>query len=105
MKRNHQGRAINIDWNYCFICQRKQKMNITNTDEALKTVESNITEAKKSSLVSGNQPGETFFITYPPAQVKCVGEYTFFVSKKHTQTKKFPLAKLFVRICFFPFKE
>ena len=44
MKRNHQGRAINIDWNYCFICQRKQKTNITNAHETLKTVASNITE-------------------------------------------------------------
>ena len=44
MKGNHQGRAINIDWNYCFICQRKQKTNITSTDEKLKTVASNITE-------------------------------------------------------------
>ena len=44
MKRNHQGRAINIDWNYCFICLRKQKTNITYTDEILKTVARNITE-------------------------------------------------------------
>ena len=44
MKGNHQGRAINIDWNYCFICQRKQNTNITNTDEKLKIVASNITE-------------------------------------------------------------
>ena len=47
MKHNHKGRVINIDWidwNYCFIYQRKQKTNITNTDETLKTVASNITE-------------------------------------------------------------
>ena len=44
MKRNVQGRAVNIDWNYCFICQRKQKTDITNTHETLRTVASNITE-------------------------------------------------------------
>ena len=38
IKRNHQGRAANIDWNYCFICQRKQKTIITNSDETLKTL-------------------------------------------------------------------
>ena len=27
---------------------------------------------QKSSLVSGNRPGEIFFITYPPAQGECV---------------------------------
>ena len=46
MKRNRQGCAINIDWNYCFICQRKQKTNITNTDETLKTIASNITKLR-----------------------------------------------------------
>ena len=46
IKRNHQGHGINIDWNYCFICQRKQKTKITNTDETLKTVASNITELR-----------------------------------------------------------
>ena len=44
MKINRQGHAVNIDWNYCFICQRKQKTNITNTDETLKTTANNITE-------------------------------------------------------------
>ena len=44
MKRNQQVHVINIDWNYCFICQRKQKTNITNTDKTLKTVASNTTD-------------------------------------------------------------
>ena len=44
MKRNRQGHVINIDWNYCFICQRKQKTNLIDTDETLKTVANNITE-------------------------------------------------------------
>ena len=42
-------------------------------------------------------------ITYPLAYVECVWEYIFFVSKKHTQTKKFPLANWFVHMnVFFP---
>ena len=60
-------------------------------------------EAKKnSSFVSGNRPGEIFFIIYPPAKVECVWEYIYFVSKIHThKQKKFPLANLFVRIYVF----
>ena len=44
MKRNRQGRAVNIEWSYCLICQRKQKANITNTYQTLRTVASNMTE-------------------------------------------------------------
>ena len=46
MKRSQQGQTSHVDWGYCFICQRKQKTNITNTDKILKTVESNITKLR-----------------------------------------------------------
>ena len=44
IKRNHQGHGINIEWNCCLICERKQKTKIK--DEALKTVASNIIELR-----------------------------------------------------------
>ena len=57
---------------------------------------------QKSSLVSGNQSGEMFFITYLPALVEFVWGYIYFFSKKHTQKQKIiPLANLFAQICVF----
>ena len=44
---------------------------------------------KKSSLASGNRPGENFFITHPPARrVECVSEYIFLTSKNKQTIKK-----------------
>ena len=47
-------------------------------------------KAKKSSLVSGNRPGEKNFTTnHSPARiVKCVSEYIFLISKKTKKTKQ-----------------
>ena len=58
---------------------------------------------KKSRLVSGNRPGEKFFITYPSAWVECVWECVFFVSKYTHKNKKISTSK-FIRtnLCFFP---
>ena len=44
MKRTATGYPVAIDWRYCFICQRKHKNDITNSDSTRKTVADNITE-------------------------------------------------------------
>ena len=47
--------------------------------------------AKKSSLVSGNRPGKTWFYRSPARIVECVSEYIFFSkksNKKKTKTKE-----------------
>ena len=41
--------------------------------------------AKKNSLVSGNQPGENFFITQ---MVECVSVYIFLISKRNNNNNK-----------------
>ena len=43
MKRKANG-CSTFDWKHCFICQKKHKRDITDTDDTLKTVASNITE-------------------------------------------------------------
>ena len=58
-------------------------------------------QAKKSSLVSGNRSGEIFFITYRPHKPNVYENIYFLFQKKQTQTKKFPLANLFVGIYVF----
>ena len=56
---------------------------------------------KKNRLVSGNRPGE-FFLSPTRPHKSNVHENIFFCFKKiRTQTKKFPLANLFVRIYVF----
>ena len=35
---------VNVDWKHCFICQKRHKKDITDTDDALKTAANNITE-------------------------------------------------------------
>ena len=44
MKRKANERPVNVDKKYCFICQKGQKKDITDTDDTLKTVANNITE-------------------------------------------------------------
>ena len=44
MKRKANERPVNVDWKYCFICQKRQKKDITDIDDILKTVANNITE-------------------------------------------------------------
>ena len=44
MKRKANEHPANVDWNYCFICQKRQKEDITDTDDTLKAVANNITE-------------------------------------------------------------
>ena len=44
MKRTATGCPVAIEWRYCFICQKKHKKDITNTNSTLKTVADNITE-------------------------------------------------------------
>ena len=44
MKRKSNGCPAVVDWRHCFICQKKNKRDITNTDDTLKTVANNITE-------------------------------------------------------------
>ena len=39
MKRKANERPVNVDWKQCFICQKRQKKDITDTDDTLKTVE------------------------------------------------------------------
>ena len=46
MKRKANECPVHIDWKYCFICQNRQKKDITDTDDALKTVANNIIEYK-----------------------------------------------------------
>ena len=43
MKRKANERPVNVDKKYCFNCQKRQKKDITDTDDTLKTV-ANITE-------------------------------------------------------------
>ena len=54
---------------------------------------------KKSSLVSGNRPGENFFyhLTAHICQI-CMMIFIFCFKKTHTQTNKISQANLFVRI-------
>ena len=49
--------------------------------------------AKKSNLVSGNRPGEIFFITYPPASRMCIRIYIFDFKNKQTSKKEYKKAK------------
>ena len=46
MKRKAKEYPLHIDCKYCFICQNRQKKDITDTDDALKTVANNIIEYK-----------------------------------------------------------
>ena len=50
-------------------------------------VDRSLAEAKKSSLVSGNRPGE-FFYHLLAQVVECVSEYIFFALKKQTRKHK-----------------
>ena len=43
---------------------------------------------QKNSLVSGDWPGEKFFVPYPPDSRMCIRIYIFCFKKKHTQTEK-----------------
>ena len=45
-------------------------------------------KAKKSSLVSGNWPGEKNFYHLAMLIAKCVSKYIFFFKKKHAHTNK-----------------
>ena len=58
--------------------------------------------AEKSSLVSGNRPGEKFLITYPPESN--VDENIYFLFQKNTHTNKKISTSKFNRtnLCFFP---
>ena len=49
MKRKANEHPVNVDWKYCFICQKRQKKDITDTDNTLKTVANNITEYRNLS--------------------------------------------------------
>ena len=44
MKRKANERPVKVDWKYCFIWQKRQKKDITDKDDTLKTVANNITE-------------------------------------------------------------
>ena len=44
MNRKANERLVNVDWKYYFICQKRQKKDIIDTDDILKTVANNITE-------------------------------------------------------------
>ena len=44
MKRTNNGCPANIEWKHCFICQKKHRRDITDTDDALKTAADNITD-------------------------------------------------------------
>ena len=61
-----------------------------------------LNQAKKSSLVSGNRPGEDFLSPTHPHKSNVYENIYFLFQKKHTN-KKFPPANLFVRI--FPLKK
>ena len=44
MKRKANKRPVKVDWKYCFIQQIRQKKDITDTDDTLKTVANNLPE-------------------------------------------------------------
>ena len=48
---------------------------------------------KKSSLVSGNRPGEKKFYYSPVRIVECVSEYLFFIFKKQQTNKQTRIKK------------
>ena len=49
-------------------------------------VDRSLAEAKKSSLVSGNRPGEFFLSLTRPSSRMCIRVYIFCFKKTHTQT-------------------
>ena len=44
MERKANELPVNVDRKYYFICQKRQKKDITDTDDTLKTVANDITE-------------------------------------------------------------
>ena len=56
---------------------------------------------KKVFLFPGIGRGEKFFVTYPPEYVDAYENIYIFCFKKHTQTKNFSLANLFIRMYVF----
>ena len=47
MKRNIHGQSKQIDWNYCFICQRKHTTELSSSHESLKTLAENIQQIQE----------------------------------------------------------
>ena len=97
--------CIIVHVSFIFRSENRRSCNETNLLNYASEVSLNRIGQKQISLVSKNRQGENYFLTYPPAYVECAWEYILFVSKEHTQTKKFPLANLFVWIYVFLFKQ
>ena len=97
--------CIIVHVSFIFRSENRRSCNETNLLNYASEVSLNRIGQKEISLVFKNRQGENSFLTYPPAYVECAWEYILFVSKEHTQTKKSPLANLFVWIYVFLFKQ